>query len=82
MVYEETIQRVYCCTHTQQSFAPCLFTFSHLLILRCLVAVVEQLEVQVLVLLEEILKLILLGKKNSRKKHTKNIGYNPRSCHD
>lgn len=35
---------------------------SYLGILRSLVATVEQLEVQVLVLLEEILKFILLGK--------------------
>lgn len=40
---------------------------SYLLILRCLVAIAEQLEVQVFVLLEEILKLILLGKKGGEK---------------
>ncbi len=40
---------------------------SYLLILRCLVAIVEQLEVQVLVLLEEILKLILLCRRGRQK---------------
>ena len=40
---------------------------SYLLILRCLVAIAEQLEAQVLVLLEKILKLILLGKRGRKK---------------
>lgn len=39
---------------------------SYLLIIRSLVAAVEQLEVQVFVLLEKILKLILLGKRGRK----------------
>lgn len=51
---------------------------AYLLILRCLVAIFEQLEVQVLVLLKKILKLILLGKR--RKKKT--VFRTPVSHHD
>ena len=48
-------------SQNQGLFAP------YLLILRRLVAIVEQLQVQVFVLLEEILKLILLDKRGRKK---------------
>ena len=51
------------------------FVSSYLLILRCLVAIVEQLEAQVLVLLQEILKLILL------KRERENCVEKPRGRH-
>lgn len=48
-------------TKSKRLFAP------YLLILGCLVATVEKLEVQVFVLLEELLKLILLNKRSRKK---------------
>lgn len=53
---------VYLCT---ANFLHVAFT-SYLLIVRCLVAVAEQLWIQVLILVEEVLKLILLGKRGRK----------------
>ena len=55
------------CVHTQD-IKNYSVAVSYLLILRCLVAIAEQLEAQVLVLLEKILKFILLGKRGREKK--------------